>query len=95
VYDPWSGFLLTGDTVLPGRLFAFDFPAWLDSLDPMVAFTGRRPVTHVMGCHIEMTGRPGQHRFDDFVIMNGPYRGYLGRLLARSIWARVWPAQTR
>ncbi|HET9896881.1 MAG TPA: MBL fold metallo-hydrolase [Streptosporangiaceae bacterium] len=23
VYDPWSGFLLTGDTVYPGRLYAF------------------------------------------------------------------------
>jgi hydroxyacylglutathione hydrolase len=133
VYDPWSGFLLTVDTVLPGRLFAFDFPAWLDSLDRMVAFAGQRPVTHVMGCHIEMTrrpgrdyplgcryqpgepplqmtvaqleavrdaartvaGRPGQHRFDDFVIMNGPYRGYVVRLLARGLWARLWPGRNR
>ena len=31
IYDPWSGFLLTGDNALPGRIYAFDFPAYLDS----------------------------------------------------------------
>ena len=33
IYDPWSGFLLTGDTVLPGRLYVEDFPLFLASLD--------------------------------------------------------------
>ena len=60
VYDPWSGFLLTGDTVLPGRLYAPDFPAFLDSLERMADFAANRPVTHVMGCHIEMTRTPGR-----------------------------------
>jgi hydroxyacylglutathione hydrolase len=60
VYDPWTGFLLTGDTVLPGRLYAFDFPQFLASLDRMVALAESRPVTHVLGCHIEMTRRPGR-----------------------------------
>jgi glyoxylase-like metal-dependent hydrolase (beta-lactamase superfamily II) len=59
-YDPWTGFLLTGDTVVPGRLFARDYPAFLATLDRMVAFAGNRPVTHVLGCHIEMTSRPGR-----------------------------------
>jgi hydroxyacylglutathione hydrolase len=58
VYDPWSGFLLTGDTVYPGRLYARDFPAFAASLDRLVAFAASRPVTHVMGCHIEMTRTP-------------------------------------
>jgi glyoxylase-like metal-dependent hydrolase (beta-lactamase superfamily II) len=58
-YDPWTGFLLTGDTVLPGRLYAFDYPAFLATLDRLVAFTERRRVTHVLGCHVEMTNRPG------------------------------------
>jgi hydroxyacylglutathione hydrolase len=60
VYDPWTGFLFTGDTVLPGRLYAFDFPQFLASLDRMVALAESRPVTHVLGCHIEMTRRPGR-----------------------------------
>jgi glyoxylase-like metal-dependent hydrolase (beta-lactamase superfamily II) len=60
VYDPWSGFLLTGDTVLPGRLYAFDYPAFTDSLSRLVGFAAARPVTWIMGCHIEMTTRPGR-----------------------------------
>ena len=60
IYDPWSGFLLTGDTVLRGRLYAPDFPAFLDSLERMAGFAATRPVTHVLGCHIEMTRTPGR-----------------------------------
>jgi len=60
VHDPWSGILFTGDTVLPGRLMAFDYPAFLDSLDRLVALTERTPVSHVLGCHVEMTTTPGR-----------------------------------
>jgi glyoxylase-like metal-dependent hydrolase (beta-lactamase superfamily II) len=59
VFDPRSGFLVTGDTVYPGRLYVFDFPAFQDSLERMVMFAARRPVTRIMGCHIEMTTTPG------------------------------------
>ena len=60
IYDPWTGFLLTGDTVLPGRLLAFDFPEFLATLERLVALTRTRTVTHVLGCHVEMTNRPGR-----------------------------------
>lgn len=60
IYDPWSGFLLTGDNVLPGRIFAFDFPTFVATMERMAAFASTRRVTHVMGCHIEMTRRPGR-----------------------------------
>lgn len=60
IHDPWTGFLLTGDTVYPGRLYVNDFAAFRESLDRLVAFAGSRPVTHVMGCHIEMSRRPGR-----------------------------------
>jgi hydroxyacylglutathione hydrolase len=60
IYDPWSGFLLTGDTVLPGRLYVEDFPLFLASLDGMVKLAGNRTVTHVLGCHVEMTSQPGR-----------------------------------
>ena len=60
IYDRWTGFLLTGDTVLPGRLYAPDFPEFVASLDRMVAFADSRVITHVLGCHIEMTRQPGR-----------------------------------
>lgn len=60
LYDPWSGFLLTGDTVYPGRLYVEDFPLFLDSMDRMVTFAESRAVTHVLGCHVEMTDQPGR-----------------------------------
>ena len=119
VYDPWTGILLTGDTVPPGRLFVFDFPAYLATLDRLVAFAATRTVTHVLGCHVEMkrrprriyplgatfqpderapqmttvdlkairdatasiAGRPGVHRFDDFIILNEPGKNDLRKLV--------------
>ena len=60
IYDPWSGFLLTADNALPGRIYAFDFPTYLDSMERTVEFARERRVTHVMGCHVEMSDRPGQ-----------------------------------
>jgi glyoxylase-like metal-dependent hydrolase (beta-lactamase superfamily II) len=58
IHDPWSGFLLTGDTVLRGRLYAPDFPAFVDSLRRLVDFAAVRQVTWVLGGHIEMTTTP-------------------------------------
>ncbi len=60
VFDPWTGFLLTGDTVYPGRLYARDMAAFVASMDRLVGFALARPVSHVMGCHIEMTRTPGR-----------------------------------
>jgi glyoxylase-like metal-dependent hydrolase (beta-lactamase superfamily II) len=57
-YDPWTGFLLTGDTVYRGRLYIDDWTAFGRTIDRLVGFAGRRDVTHVLGCHIEMTRRP-------------------------------------
>ncbi len=60
VYDPWTGFMLTGDTVYPGRLYVEDMPAFVDSLERLVAMAAARPVTYVLGCHIEMSRQPGR-----------------------------------
>ena len=117
----------TADNALPGRIYAFDFPVYLDSMERTVEFARTREVTHVMGCHVEMTREPGRdypvgcryqpderplqmtvqqlidlrdaarsirdqpgaHTFDDFLIMNGPYRRYIVPLLARALWAKV------
>lgn len=59
-FDPWTGFLLTGDTVYPGRLYVDDWRAFTRTLDRLVGFCADRPVTHVLGCHIEMSRKPGQ-----------------------------------
>jgi glyoxylase-like metal-dependent hydrolase (beta-lactamase superfamily II) len=59
-YDPWTAILFTGDTVLPGRLYAFDYPAFLATLDRMAAFCETHPVSHLLGCHVEMTNRPAR-----------------------------------
>jgi glyoxylase-like metal-dependent hydrolase (beta-lactamase superfamily II) len=59
-YDPWTAILFTGDTILPGRLYAFDFPEFRATVDRMVAFAETHPVRHVFGCHVEMTDQPGR-----------------------------------
>ncbi|MBP2049679.1 glyoxylase-like metal-dependent hydrolase (beta-lactamase superfamily II) [Streptomyces griseochromogenes] len=58
-YDPATGLLLTGDSVYPGRLYIQDVPAFARSIDRLIEFADSRPVTHVLGCHIEMTTEPG------------------------------------
>ncbi|MGW4895417.1 MBL fold metallo-hydrolase [Kitasatospora sp. NPDC004240] len=58
-YDPYTGFLLTGDTVYPGRLYIADWHAYKATIDRLIAFAATRPVSHVLGCHIEMSTRPG------------------------------------
>jgi hydroxyacylglutathione hydrolase len=58
-YDPWTGFLLTGDTVYRGRLYIVDWATFSRSIDRMIEFCQTRAVTHVIGCHIEMSRQPG------------------------------------
>lgn len=58
-YDAATGILFTGDTVYPGRLYVFDWGAFDRSIDRLLEFCDTRPVTHVLGCHIEMSTTPG------------------------------------
>jgi glyoxylase-like metal-dependent hydrolase (beta-lactamase superfamily II) len=58
-YDPWTGILLTGDTVYRGRLYIVDWAAFSHSIDRLIEFCETHPVTHVIGCHIEMTRQAG------------------------------------
>ena len=60
IYDSWTEMLVTGDSVYPGRLYAFDPPAFVRSMDRLASFAEDRNVSHVMGCHIEMTRTPGK-----------------------------------
>lgn len=58
-YDRWTSFLLTGDTVYPGRLYIQNWRAFSRTIDRLIEFCARRTITHVLGCHIEMTRQPG------------------------------------
>jgi hydroxyacylglutathione hydrolase len=58
-FDPQTGFLLTGDTVYRGRLYVEDWQVFARSIDRIIEFADQRPVTMVLGCHIEMTRQPG------------------------------------
>ncbi|MCX6498725.1 MAG: MBL fold metallo-hydrolase [Arthrobacter sp.] len=58
-YDPYTGILLTGDTVYPGRLYIHDWPAFVRTIDRLIRFCGTHPVQHVLGCHLEMSREPG------------------------------------
>ena len=57
--DRSTGLLHTGDTVYPGRIYVDDSAALLDSLDRLAALVDTGAVSHVLGCHVEMTRRPG------------------------------------
>lgn len=59
ILDPATGWLLTGDTVYPGRLYIEDDAAFAASLDRLVELAQDRAVTAVVGCHIEMSTEPG------------------------------------
>jgi hypothetical protein len=50
--------LLTGDTFYPGRLYVGDTAAFAASTARLVAFTAARPVSAILGTHIEQTRTP-------------------------------------
>jgi hydroxyacylglutathione hydrolase len=64
VYDAQTGFLLTGDTLYPGRLYISSWSQYKASIQRMVDFTADKPLCYVMGTHVEMSNVPG----DDFPI---------------------------
>jgi hydroxyacylglutathione hydrolase len=55
VFDPQTRALLTGDSVYPGRLYAPDARLFAESTERLAAFASERPVSQVLGCHIERT----------------------------------------
>jgi glyoxylase-like metal-dependent hydrolase (beta-lactamase superfamily II) len=58
-YDPYTGLLLTGDTVYPGRLYVENWSAFRGTIDRLITFASARTITHILGSHIEMTSQPG------------------------------------
>ncbi|MBD2069989.1 MBL fold metallo-hydrolase [Leptolyngbya sp. FACHB-671] len=58
IYDPYTQIFFTGDLLYPGRLYIRDWDAFRNSIDRMIAFTDIHPVTHLLGCHVEMSIYP-------------------------------------
>ena len=56
-FDCATGLLLTGDSLLPGRLYIANFSANVDSISRLTDFieSNRLNVTSILGAHIEMT----------------------------------------
>jgi hydroxyacylglutathione hydrolase len=60
VFDSRTGWLLTGDSVYPGRLYVKDWDTYRSSIRRLVEFSTTHRVTAVMGTHIEMSRTPGK-----------------------------------
>jgi hypothetical protein len=58
-YDRYTRVLFTGDTIYPGRLYVFNWADFVRSVDRLVGWCAEHPVSHLLGCHIEMTTTPG------------------------------------
>jgi hydroxyacylglutathione hydrolase len=52
-YDRNTGILFSGDSLLAGRLLVDDFDAYLASARRLAEFVKDRPVTYVLGGHVE------------------------------------------
>jgi glyoxylase-like metal-dependent hydrolase (beta-lactamase superfamily II) len=74
-YDDSTGILFSGDFLMPGRLLIEDAAAYHESALRVVDFLKTRPLTHILGGHIELNtaGRayrfgshyhPNEHRLD-------------------------------
>ena len=57
-YDRSTAVLLTGDTFYPGRLYVRDTAAFAASTERLVAFMASRPVSAILGTHIEQARTP-------------------------------------
>jgi hydroxyacylglutathione hydrolase len=54
-YDRQTGLFFSGDLLLPGRLLIEDTDADLASARRVAAFIADRPISHVLGAHVELS----------------------------------------
>jgi hydroxyacylglutathione hydrolase len=62
-YDSRTGILFSGDFLMPGRLLIEDAAAYHESAMRVVDFLKTRPLTHVLGGHIELNTAGRAYRF--------------------------------
>jgi glyoxylase-like metal-dependent hydrolase (beta-lactamase superfamily II) len=58
-YDTYTQILHTGDMFYRGRCYISFWDKWFTSIKRLMAFLEDHPVTHVVGCHVEIS-RTGQ-----------------------------------
>ena len=57
-YDQQTSWLITGDTIYPGRLYIKHWKNYKNSIQRMVNFTKNHHVLAILGAHIEMSNTP-------------------------------------
>ncbi len=62
-YDGRTGILFSGDFLLPGRLLIEDTAAYHESALRVIDFLKTRPLTHILGGHIELNAAGRAYRF--------------------------------
>src|SRR5436309_5313304 len=62
-YDNRTGILFSGDFLMPGRLLIDDSAAYHESALRVVDFLKTRPLTHILGGHIELNASGRAYRF--------------------------------
>jgi glyoxylase-like metal-dependent hydrolase (beta-lactamase superfamily II) len=62
-YDSRTGILFSGDFLMPGRLLIKDATAYRESALRVVEFLKTRPLTHILGGHIELNTAGQAYRF--------------------------------
>jgi glyoxylase-like metal-dependent hydrolase (beta-lactamase superfamily II) len=62
-YDNKTGILFSGDFLMPGRLLIQDAAAYRESALRVVDFLKTRPLTHILGGHIELNTAGHAYRF--------------------------------
>ncbi|MGI9284509.1 MAG: MBL fold metallo-hydrolase [Pseudomonadales bacterium] len=61
VYDPQTKWLLTGDTFYPGYIYVKNWNDYKKSVSRLAEFTNTHEVSAILGAHIEMTNKAGEH----------------------------------
>lgn len=54
-YDTYTQILYTGDMFYRGRCYISFWEPWFESMGRLIEFVDTHPVTHVMGCHVEIS----------------------------------------
>lgn len=60
VYDSHTNWLLTGDSFYPGMLYVKNWADYKQSIAKIYEFAKTKPVSYVLGAHIEMSQEAGQ-----------------------------------
>jgi glyoxylase-like metal-dependent hydrolase (beta-lactamase superfamily II) len=99
-YDRQTGLFFSGDFLLPGRLLIEDTKADLASAQRVAEFVQQRPITYVLGAHIELdqsgkivmgtryraNERPLQLTKQDLLALPGIVSGFNGFYVKRGVY---------